>query len=106
MYRMPYRWFTEVSGLGLAEEAKRLMQPDTPKREEDMAEALDSWGDTYNILSTYGMKHNLPSVYKIVARRSLTVGRARDHFHQWESFLKILEEEGQFAEMTLQERNS
>ena len=32
MYGTPYRWFTEVSGLGLAEQAKRLTQPDTPKR--------------------------------------------------------------------------
>ena len=34
-----YRWFTDVSGLGLAEQARRLMQP--PKKEEDLAESVE-----------------------------------------------------------------
>ena len=33
-----YRWFTDVSGLGLAEQARMLMHPAPPKREEDLAE--------------------------------------------------------------------
>ncbi len=27
------RWFADVSGLGLAEQARRLMHPDPPKKE-------------------------------------------------------------------------
>ena len=32
-YGVLYRWFTDVSGLGLAEQARRLMHPEPPKKE-------------------------------------------------------------------------
>ena len=89
-------WFTEVSGQGLAEQAKRLMQPDTPKKEEDMAEALDNWEDKCKRLTGCGEKHKLPPVYKIVALRSLTIGKARDHFDRWEAEDASLSEDEQF----------
>ncbi len=44
-YRVVYRWFTSVSGLGLAEQARRLMHPNPPKREEDLAEHVEMWQD-------------------------------------------------------------
>ena len=34
------KWFTETSGLGLAEQAVKLIAPDPVKKEEDVAEAL------------------------------------------------------------------
>ena len=34
-YGSLYRWFTNVSGLGLAEQAKMLMHPNPPKREKN-----------------------------------------------------------------------
>jgi hypothetical protein len=33
-YGVMYRWFTDVSGLWLAEQARRLMHPNPPKKEE------------------------------------------------------------------------
>ena len=36
-YCCVYRWFTEISGLGLSEQARRLMHPDPPKKEEYLA---------------------------------------------------------------------
>ena len=36
------RWFTDVSGLGSAEQARRLMHPEPPKREEELAECIDA----------------------------------------------------------------
>ncbi len=33
-----YRWFTDVSGLGLVEQARMLMHPAPPKREEELVE--------------------------------------------------------------------
>ncbi len=32
-----YRCFTDISGLGLAEQARMLMHPSPPRREEDLA---------------------------------------------------------------------
>ncbi len=42
---MLYRWFTDVSGLGLAEQARMLMHPAPPKREEEPAEHVEIWQD-------------------------------------------------------------
>ncbi len=42
-YAILYRWFAEISGMGLAEQARRLMQPETPKKEVDMAQAIEEW---------------------------------------------------------------
>ncbi len=33
-----YSWFSDVSGLGLAEQARMLMHPSPPKKETDLAE--------------------------------------------------------------------
>ena len=35
-----YRWFTDVSGLGHAEQARMLMHPSPPKREEEFADHM------------------------------------------------------------------
>ena len=40
-YGIVRRWFTDVSGLGLAEQARMLMHPSPPKREEDLAEHVE-----------------------------------------------------------------
>ncbi len=40
-----YRWFTDVSGLGLAEQTRRPMHPHPPKKEEELAEHVEMWQD-------------------------------------------------------------
>ncbi len=37
-YGVFYRWFTDASGLGVAEQARILMHPSPPKKEEELAE--------------------------------------------------------------------
>ncbi len=46
LYADVYRWFTETSGLGLAEEAIKSISPPQAKREYDLAEILKSWEHT------------------------------------------------------------
>ena len=41
MYAVTYKWFTETSGLGLAEQAAALIDPKLAAREEDIAEAIE-----------------------------------------------------------------
>ena len=41
LYADIYKWFTETSGLGLAEQAIKLINPDPAKKEEGLAEALE-----------------------------------------------------------------
>ncbi len=42
-YGVLYRWFTDVSGLGLAEQARTLMHPARHKREAGLAEHVEMW---------------------------------------------------------------
>ena len=43
VYMVIYRWFTEISGLGLSMRAAKLMNPDPIKRESDLENAVDRW---------------------------------------------------------------
>ncbi len=41
-----YRWFTDVSGLGFVEQARRLMHPEPFRNEEEeLAEHVEMWQD-------------------------------------------------------------
>jgi hypothetical protein len=84
-YAILYRWFTEISGMGLAEQARRLMQPETPKKEEDIAQAIEEWEMRLTRLAAHGKEYELNAMFKIIALRSLTTGRAREYFEMWES---------------------
>ena len=43
MYAEVYKWFTETSGLGLMEQAAKLMDPKQASKEEEIAEAIELW---------------------------------------------------------------
>ncbi len=44
-YGVLYRWFTDVSGLVLAEPARMLIHLAVLKREEELAEHVEMWQD-------------------------------------------------------------
>ncbi len=75
-YRVLYRWFSNVSGLGLAEQARMLMHPTPPKREEELAEHVEMWQDKMRRLAAHGEECKLAPVFKINALRVLMIGRA------------------------------
>ena len=80
-----YRWFTEISGLGLTSQAMKLMHPDPPKKEEDIAECLDNWVERVRRLEAHGSKYALPPLYKVTAMKLLMVGRAKENYEIWEA---------------------
>ncbi len=49
-----YQWFTDVSGLGLAVQARRVMLSDPPKKEEEPAKLVEMWQDTTRTLVQNG----------------------------------------------------
>ncbi len=51
-YGLWYRWFTDVPGLGLAEQASMLMHPSPPKREEELADHVEIWQEDEEIKGT------------------------------------------------------
>ena len=85
MYMIIYRWFTEISGLGLSMQAAKLMNPDPVKREADLENAVDRWADCNRKLEAHGNQFGLAPLYKVIALKKLMVGRAKEHFDIWEA---------------------
>ncbi len=52
-YGFLYRWFTDVSGFGLAEQARMFMHPSPPKRKEDLAEHVEMRQDKLRMLEAH-----------------------------------------------------
>ena len=53
-YGKLYQWFTEVSGLGLTEQTRKLIHPDPPKREEYLNEYIYNWCERLRRLEAHG----------------------------------------------------
>ncbi len=58
---------SDVSGLVLAEQARMLMHPSPPKREEDLAEHVEMWQDNMRRLEAHGEEFKLSLLFKIKA---------------------------------------
>ena len=98
-YMVLYRWFTDVSGLGLAEQARRLMQPVPPKDEGGLAESIEAWRDKMARLEAHGDDYKMAPVFKINALKSLMVGRGKDLFEVWETAENAAHDEDFFQEV-------
>ncbi len=77
-YGVLYRWSTDVSGLGLVEQARMLMAPTAPKREEDLVEHVEMWQDKMRRLEAHGEEFKLAPVFKIDAFRTLMIGNSKE----------------------------
>ena len=55
--------------MGLTEQARRLMHPEAPKNEEDLADAVDNWVEKVKRLEAHGDKYALPPLHKVTALR-------------------------------------
>ncbi len=69
-YGVLYGWFTDVSGLGLATQARMLMHPAPPKREEELAEHVEMWLSKVRRLEAHG-EDLLAKVQDYSSRRKL-----------------------------------
>ena len=59
VYMIIYRWFTEISGLGLSMQAAKLMNPDPIKREAELENAVDKWTESNRKLESHGSQFGL-----------------------------------------------
>ena len=75
MYAEVYKWFTGTSGLGLAEQTARLMDPKPAAKEEDVAEATEMWEERCNRLARHGPDYEMASIFKKVALKKILVGK-------------------------------
>ena len=83
-YGIMYKWFADVSGLGLLEQARRLVHPEPVKREGELADGIDQWLDKVKRLEARGSRYKLPALYKVNALRMLMTGKAKEYFDLWE----------------------
>jgi hypothetical protein len=98
-YGVLYRWFTDASGLDLAEQARRLMHPEPPKQEEDLAESIDGWLDKLRRLEAHGDEYKLAAVFEINALRTVTTVKAREYFDLWEGDCDKVDAAKSFTEL-------
>ena len=63
VYAEVYKWFTETPGLGLAEQARKVMHPDSIMKGEELADRIEDWVQKVDRLSRHGSDHeNGPSL--------------------------------------------
>ena len=84
-YMVLHKWFTDVSGMGLAEQARKLMHPDPPKDESGLSEAIETWTDKVKRLEAHGPSFKMGPVFKMNALKSLMVGKSKEYFELWET---------------------
>ena len=76
-YMSIYKHYLGVAGQTLAERAKKLMSPQTPKTEGDIAEAVDKWLE--GLRNIQGHKgYDMSVQLKVTALKMMMVGRAKD----------------------------
>ena len=87
-----YKWFTETPGVGLAEQAAKLMRPAQAAKEENIAEAIELWEEKVNRLARHGEDYQSNEAYKKVALKQMLVGKVRDNFDLWQAEKMSFEE--------------
>ena len=92
-YMVLHKWFTDVSGMGLAEQARKLMHPDPPKDESGLAEAIETWTDKVKRLEAHGSTFKMGPVFKMNALKSLMVGKSKEYFELWEVEKNVMYDE-------------
>ena len=80
MYAEAYRWFTETSGLGLMEQAAKLMNPPRASKETDVAEAIEQWEEKVRCLARHGDECQLNNTFKKIALKKILVGKILEHY--------------------------
>ena len=85
IYTEVYKWFTETSGLGLAEQARTLMHPDPVKKEEEIVDRVEDWIQKVERLSRHGSDYEMAAAYKSAALQNLLIGESRKLYLQWKA---------------------
>ena len=77
------KWCTETSGLGLMEQARKLMHPPPVKSEGEITMRVEDRAEKIDCLARHGPQSELPSMFKTVALQQMLVGETRRAFDVW-----------------------
>ena len=83
VYTEVYKWFTETSGLGLAEQARKLMHPEPVKKEDELADRLEDWIQKVDRLARHGSDYELAPAFKVAAVQHLLSGESKKMYQNW-----------------------
>ena len=70
-YQKVYLWFAGTTGLALSERTRMLINPEAPRREEDIADALEKWCEQERLLPAHGEDYKLSAAFKVTALKVL-----------------------------------
>lgn len=92
-----YKLFTETSGLGLTAQARKLMQPEPAKNEQELTNRLEDWTQKCDRLAEFELQPR----YKTAALECLVVGESKRLFEVWKleglTFDKIMAKLKEYA---------
>ncbi len=61
------------------------MHPSPPKKEEELAEYVETWQNKMRRLEARGGEFKFAPLFKVHALRMLMTGKAKEHFDLWEA---------------------
>jgi len=77
-YMSLYRWFAGTTGLGAAGKVSKVMNPTPPKKEEEIADAIDRWCEAQRQIEEVDMDLRLKPMLNMAALKVMMVGKAKD----------------------------
>ena len=80
-YMTIYKWFTGASEQAVAERIRKLMSPPTPKKEQDVADAMDRWIESARTLENMKPEYKLQDPFEVTALESvMNIGQGKTYF--------------------------
>ena len=72
------KWFTETSGLGMAERKRYCMMPPPPKKEEELVTAIEKWDEELREINKVNENFMDDDDEKLVAFKNMLVGKVKE----------------------------
>jgi hypothetical protein len=98
-YSEVYKWFSGITGITVAARIGKIMTPAAPKKDEELADAIDRWQESQRQLQEMDPEYGLMPVFKISALKQLMSVRGKEYFENLESQYVGKASEKQFEEM-------
>ena len=76
-----YLWYASTSGMTIQERTRSVMNPTPPKKEEEIASALESWVTETRLIEQQGPNYVLPPAFKMTALKIIMTIK-EDQFEQ------------------------